>query len=302
MKKLSFTKKQHFVPCFYLKNFADKSGYLHVLNMKEMRLAKSRPYQGLGYKYYFYAKKTGIPDNLSQDVEEWLKNLENVIAKELPRVISKIFLNQPIKDDDRLILSFLISMVWLRAPGIRKQLNESKNNSLEQISKLYGQEIANKFKSTNNISSLMLLVNSTELAANILFDMKWKIYIARGKEIFVTSDSPVVEKWLPSKLPLGTTLMDRDKYFSLTPKIMIKLTSPIKSKKIYRQTLDDDNDDIVKKLNIIISNGSDEFVYSANKICLNQLLDGRKNPGKIEKEYIEKFIIPWKKYRMNLKK
>ncbi|MBI4235577.1 DUF4238 domain-containing protein [Candidatus Peregrinibacteria bacterium] len=84
MKSPSPTKVQHFVPCFYLKNFADKDGYLEVLNIKEKRMGKRRPYQGLGYAHYFYAAKTGVPDIISQQVEEWFKPMEDFIARELP--------------------------------------------------------------------------------------------------------------------------------------------------------------------------------------------------------------------------
>ena len=81
------TKDQHFVPRFYLKNFADKNGSLQVLNIKEKRMAKPRAYQGLGYEYYYYAAKTGVPDAISQHIEEWLTPMEDFIAKELPSVL-----------------------------------------------------------------------------------------------------------------------------------------------------------------------------------------------------------------------
>ena len=82
MNSTNPTKAQHFVPQFYLKHFADRDGSLQVLNIKEKRLEKPRPYQGLGYAYYFYAAKTGVPDTISQQIEEWLSPIENIIAKE----------------------------------------------------------------------------------------------------------------------------------------------------------------------------------------------------------------------------
>lgn len=40
------TTKQHCVPTFYLKQFADAIGFLQVLDTKKARLGKARPYKG----------------------------------------------------------------------------------------------------------------------------------------------------------------------------------------------------------------------------------------------------------------
>lgn len=106
------TKVQHFVPRFYLKNFA-ADNYLEVLNVKDKRMAKRGPYQGLGYEHFYYARKTGIPDDLSQQVEAWLKPTEDILAKALPKIIDAILGYQHIGDDDRYILSVLMSMLGL---------------------------------------------------------------------------------------------------------------------------------------------------------------------------------------------
>jgi len=116
------TKDQHFVPKFYLKNFADKKGNLAVLKPKEKRIAKSRAYQGLGYGYYFYAAKTGVPDEISQQIEDWFHPMEDFIARELPRIINIILGNGHIEDHDRYIISVLMSMLYLRTPAMRNQL------------------------------------------------------------------------------------------------------------------------------------------------------------------------------------
>jgi len=300
----NLTQKQHFLPKFYLKNFADKDGSLQVLNINEKRMAKPRPYQGLGYAHYFYAAKTGVPDTISQQIEEWFKPMEDFIAKKLPGIISKILKNQHIEDDDRYILAVLMSMLWLRTPGMRNQLKQTEDNIAEQIKKLHGSKDADHFKSTDNVTHLKFMINSTGFGgpgfANMFFDMKWKAYLARGKEIFITTDSPVVENWLPPKGIYGASFPERDKYFALTPQILIELTYPKEATKLKRKTLYEDKDDTVKALNIILIDGAQEFAYSGSKACLEQLLAGRENPGRLEREYIEKYVIPWSEYNKKM--
>ncbi len=300
------TKDQHFVPRLYLKNFASEDSHLEVLNIKEKRLGKRRPYQGLGYAHFYYAAKTGISDELSQHVEAWLGSIEDFISKQLPRIIAEILGNGRIQDDDRYVLSVLMSMLWLRTPGMRTQLKESEEGIAKEIEKLHGSKNAEHFKSEDNIQHLKLMVNSTGLDgpgfANMFFNMKWKVYIARGTEFFITSDSPVVEKWLPPKGIYGASFLERDKYFPLTPNILLELTYPRGTAKIKRETLYEADNYVIKSLNIIIASGADSFVYSGNKEPLEKLLAGRENPGRLEREYIEKYEIPWAEYRERMGK
>lgn len=297
---------QHFVPCFYLKNFAADDGCLEVLNIKDKRMAKRRPYQGLGYEYYYYARKTGIPDDLSQQIEEWLKPTEDILAKALPKITNTILGNQHIGDDDRYILSVLMSMLWLRTPGMRNDILQTENQMAEQIERLHGTEHADQFKNMDNITHLKFMVETMGFGgpgfANLFFAMKWKIYIARGNEIFITSDSPVVEKFPPPTSFYGTPFHCRNKYFALTPSILFELTEPIGSTKIKRKTLYNDGDDAVRTLNMILVSGAQDYAYSGRKICLEQLLAGRENPGHLENKYYEKFEKPWVEYHAKMRR
>lgn len=181
-----------------------------------------------------------------------------------------------------------------------------EDNMAEQIKNYLGSENAERFKNTDNVGHLRFMVDSTGFGgpgfANMFFGMKQKAYIARGKEVFITSDSPVVEKWLPPAGFYGASFFERDKYFTLTPKIFLKLTYPGGAKKVKRKTLYKNQDDIVKAFNIIIVSGAQKFVYSGNRMCLEQLLDGSRNPGRLEREYIEKHVKPWAEYRMRMKR
>ncbi len=306
MKNSNPTKKQHFVPQFYLKNFADSEGSLQVLNLREKRMAKPRPYQGLGYEYYYYAMQTGIADNVSQQIEEWFKPLEDFISNQLPRIIKRIENCQHISDDDRYIISTFMSMLWLRTPSMRAQLNAMNENIAKQIDSMHGDDSGDKFRSKDNMDHIRFMVNSLGFGdsgfANMFFAMKWKAYLAKGNKHFVTSDSPIVEKWLPPKGFYGASFLQRDKYFALTPKILLYLTLPRGSSKFRRKTLYKEQDDIVKSMNIILVSGAQDYAYSDKKALLESLLAGRQNPGRLEKEYIEKYEIPWNEHRAKMRK
>ena len=126
---------------------------------------------------------------------------------------------------------------------------------------------------------------------------KWKIFIAKGKDKFITSDSPVVEWWPPPEGFYSATFLERNNYFSLTPEIFIELSEPQGSKKINRKTLFDHDKDIVKFKNIMIASHADKYIYSGDKDLLAQIIEGRNNPGSVEIDYLKRFEFPWKEYR-----
>ena len=325
MDNKSITKKQHYVPRFYLKRFADQYGVLQVLDVKHNRLGSPKSYSGLGYSLYFYAVKTGISDDVSQYVEQWLQQFENAIARELPSIIDKIINNEHIDDNDRYILAALMSMLWLRSPSMRTQLSKINEDLMKKIMGFYAPERVDRcIKETgikmsderraklikimetgsydlrfNNVQHLKLMAETIGFNspgfANMFFGQKWKIYIARGKQRFITSDSPVVEWWLPPRTFDGASFLERNKYFALTPEIFFELTYPIGSNKIKRKAILEDEDDTVSLFNILIAAHSYRFAYSGDKKLLESLISGRAKPGILEKKYYEQFKRPWEK-------
>jgi len=317
------TKKQHFVPRFYLKAFADHKEFLQVLDIENNRIAKPRPYGGVGYAHYFYAAETGTPDDVSQFVEEWLRHYEGIISGELTEIIRKIHTGKEIDDDDRYILASLMCMLWLRAPGMRSQLNKMEEDVTKQMMKLrvpgqidswikskgkeisaeQRQEIIETFETGsyklkfNNAQHLRFMTSSFGFGEagfiNMFFGHKWKIYIAKGEKRFVTSDNPVVEWWIPPQGFYGASFLERNKYFSLTPEIFIELTypekedAPVETEIIYKI-----NDHLVEQFNILPIAYADKFAYSGVRLLLQKVVDGRKNPGRIEMGYYERFERP----------
>lgn len=324
MDNKRITKKQHYVPRFYLKRFADQHGTLQVLDVKNNRLGSPKSYSGLGYSRYFYAVKTGVPDDVSQRVEQWLQQFENAIAQELTSIIDKILNNDHIDDNDRHILAVLMSMLWLRSPSMRTQLNKMKESITKKIMGFYAPKRVNRYvKETgikmsderraeliktmetgsyslrfNNAQHLKFMTETLGFNgsgfANMFFGQKWKIYIARGKKRFITSDGPVIEWWLPPQTFYGASFLERNKYFALTPEIFFELTYPIGSNKIKRKTIFESGDNTIALFNILLAAHSHKFAYSGDRKLLENLISGRAKPGVLEKTYYERFERPWK--------
>ena len=318
------TKKQHFLPQFYLKNFEDATGQLQIYDIKNNRMAKPRSSSGVGYKPYFYAANTGVADEVSQHIENWLGVFENIIAQDLPNIINKILTYQHINNNDRYILSALMCMLWLRTPSMRNQLNSMQENLMKQLMQFRepkdtidkyiaktGKSISKERReelikilgdgsyrlSFNNAPHLKFMTEAFGFDSpgftNMFYGQKWKIYLAKGKNQFITTDNPVVEWWLPSKTFYGTSFLGRNKYFALTPEIFIELTYPIGSTKIKRETLFEDSDEKVHLLNIMLAAHAHAFMYAKNKAPLDDLISGKNNPGKMEKKYFKEFEKPW---------
>ena len=327
MGNKNVTKRQHYVPQFYLKYFTNEDGIIQALDIKNNRLGSPKPCSALGYSHYFYAVETGIPDDVSQQVEKWLQQFESAIACELPDIINKILNGAHINVDDRYILAVLMSMLWLRSPNMRTQLNQIEEDMIKKIMSFYAPERIDRYiKKTekkisdkerrkfikameegsyklrfNNAQHLRFMTKTLGFGgpgfANMFFGQKWKIYIARGKKRFITSDSPVIEWWPPPKTFHGASFLERNKYFTLTPEIFLELTYPIGSEKAKRKTIFDNEDDTVSLFNILIAAHSHAFAYSGDKKNLESLLAGRKSPGILEKAYYERYERPWKESR-----
>lgn len=322
------TKKQHYLPQFYLKRFADSKGFLHFYDKKNDRLSPARHYSSVGYKRYFYAAETGVSDEVSQQIEEWLKTYEGIISQELIKIIDKILNFNPISEDDKYILASLMCMLWLRTPNMRYGLNQMHEDIFKQIMK-FGADwsVDNFIRKTginattderrslinmlekgeygmhfNNISHLRFMTETFGFNdkgfTNMFYGQKWKIYINKGKRKFITSENPVVEWWSPPKSFYdNATFLERTKYFPLTPEIFIILTYPRGSNKANRKTLYDEQEELVKELNLLLASRKGDFVYSDSKVLLEEIISSRRNPGLFERDVYKKYDQPWDEYR-----
>lgn len=64
-------KKQHYVPKFYMKNFADSKKNVSVYNLKSKKVIADVPYNSQCYKDYFYGKDHVLEDEFAKKETLW---------------------------------------------------------------------------------------------------------------------------------------------------------------------------------------------------------------------------------------
>ncbi|MBT3249944.1 MAG: DUF4238 domain-containing protein [Candidatus Pacebacteria bacterium] len=324
------TAKQHFIPKFYLKYFSNEKNFIQVYDLENDRFGKPRSYAGLGYEYFYYANKTGIHDELSQHVESWLRDYETILSEEINLIIPKIKNMEKLTEDDKYSLAAFMCFMWLRAPNMRHSINKMRTDLTKQVMSLgieknidrfikdtkqdlsdtEKKELIETFKNGDydlkfgNAPHIRMMIESLGIGdkgfTNIFFAKRWKIYINKSSKKFITSDSPVVEWWLPPKFFMDdATMLERDNFFSLTPEILIELSKPKVSRKINRKTLFDEDKDVIKSKNIMIASHARKYIYSCERDMVSEIINGRNNPGPVEIDHYKKFDLPWREYHLN---
>lgn len=316
------TEHQHYVPRFYLKRFADPKNFLQVLDVKAATLRPARPYASVCYGSYFYAAKTGEGDDASQQIERWLKFVEDYVARNLQYIIDKIYMTEPITSADKYVLSVLCSMLWIRGPVMRRQINRLHEDMMKQINRMVGSHMVDAYVAETgaawseekkrelkefmqkgeyslefgNEQHLRFMVESLGLGgegfANLFHYQKWRIYIARGKRRFITSDNPLVEWFPPVTGFFGYAFPEREHYLALTPDILLHLTTPQGSTKVKRIHLYESDDATVMMYNYLIGGHSHAFAYSPHKALLNDMISGITHPGVAERMYFDRYVRP----------
>ena len=253
--KQKITEDQHFVSRFYLKTFASDKGFVQVLDIGNRRMGKPRPFASICYEKFFYGLETGKQDQVSQMVEKLFGDLENMIAKNLPAILQAARGNQ-LSNEHLDILAYLLSMLWMRTPSFRNQMNRMSETlyrqifsfvanspafekSVKKIEQEQGKKLTREEKqkireSIEQSQYKLQFNNSLHLTMfqdipgfhNLFFHKKWNILKAPGEFQFITSDNPVVE-WMPKpKTFYGYTFLERNHYLVLSPDLMLELTYP----------------------------------------------------------------------------
>jgi len=117
------TKNQHFVPQFYLRRFLNQNNEVEVLDLKLMKCAKPRGTRKICYAEFFYGIETGIPDDTSQKIEGFFQKIEDFVANNLDSTIDRILNNKQVESDDKMLIAYLMSMLWIRGQEMRKQIH-----------------------------------------------------------------------------------------------------------------------------------------------------------------------------------
>lgn len=308
------TIDQHWAPRSHFKRFQDENGNLKIFNKNSWKMCKYRHYSQVCFDEFFFGRKTGEKDEVSQAIENHFNKAETFFEKEYDSIVSNILSQTMIKEEYLRLLSLYMAKLWIRSNFFRKQTNYAigsaekemiarfarDNAAMEEIFKEVEQKTGVTFTDQDRIDGIKMLTEKKyrirydnthhlksfqdlELFANWFFIKKWRFYVA-GKDLyFFTSDTPVIEVFPQERSFYGTHIAQRKHYYPLSSKILIELSDPLDfGKRVKRQTLNNFED--VLEYNLIRVGWSDEFVYSNNQETLEYILNNYSPPRR-EKEY-----------------
>ena len=299
------TKKQHFVPKLYLKQFA-KDGQIQVFDVRARRTLRSRAYASVCYERFFYAVETGVQDETSQAFEDVFHQIENVIAEALPGIIERAVAQQ-LTNGDLDVLAYFMSVQWLRTRFFRERLqkiqseimkgmlmglanfpgfqdrirnaaegHEISDEQIEEVKRLI-QSGEYDFPRNNNALHLNFIGNEKIYGYhNLLLAKKWRITLSGEPYRFITSDNPVAE-WIPPRKGIfGAPFTDRGHHLALTPSILIE-TGPPDSMNPEQELVDrlsyhTANGQGVVMFNKLLANHAHQFAYAHQTDEFEQLL------------------------------
>ncbi len=238
------TKKQHFVPRFYLSNFTDNEGKLWTHDAQQDSLRQTTP-KKTGYETNIYSP-VDEHGNRIDFIEDSLSIVEGTASKILSDLLSFKALDLEAKSDFAIFLATMFSRspAQLRqiaaffgevADWVGTQSIETENRQKEEDGQLTEQDIKfqefiqnkeNYEMSVDRRVGLMAFKQSENLAA-IMVKMNWTFEISDTQEL-LTSDNPVF--WIDSgPAPVPNTYGFGLKHpqavipFPLSPSVILRL-------------------------------------------------------------------------------
>ncbi len=320
------TKDQHFVPSFYLKAFGSADGHVRVLDLKTFRVQKRKHHKAVGYARFFYARKTGVPDEISQAFELWFRDIESQIADRLPAIIEAAK-ERRLDNSHFVTLAYFMAFQWMRTDAFRMMVN-TLNESLtrrvmdirsrfpgfadevrEQAAKAGTEVTDEEIAAYQNMAQLgaydLDFDNTTHLKFitpdalrgfhNLLLGQQWTVIGVEASRRFVTSDNPVAVGLPRAQGIYGLSFLERTHCLPLTPDLLIETAEPeqyaeleqIEPAKTARYRTANDTE--VVMYNILQLRRARQFGYSRARNDLDAVLAEFENTGPALRLYIERF-------------
>ncbi|MFB3888720.1 MAG: DUF4238 domain-containing protein [Candidatus Bathyarchaeia archaeon] len=228
-------RKQHYVPRFYLKNFAFlKNGeyYIHCLEKSNQKQFVVN-IKDVGCENLFYE----VAKNAPQEMEDILSQHEERFVQVYNKLVASPFI-QNLKWKEKEVFAQFIVIQELRTREMREHLRSMIKNLNNWLSnKPLSENLEKQLKevsSEEGVRSLHLgVIKETLLGKNplveMLLDLKWIIYENYTKIPFWTSDHPV-NRYNPIDFSpygnLGLQCRGIQIFFPLTPKLGIAFCDP----------------------------------------------------------------------------
>lgn len=204
-------KSQHYVPRVYLKRFTNRSGRIHVLNIRTLKSFPANV-SNVAAEGYFYDVPDELIDTLEdsydeQAIEKFLAEIEGVAAGIFRRIDQTLALGSvhslqknAIKEEDRAELAIYIALQYFRTRRMRDFLIAFETAAMEEWVKFFRPDLPmddfefilkKEYEGLHHANTLM---NGDLIGkfAEILLFYRWTFKINASGRPFYTSDNPVV--------------------------------------------------------------------------------------------------------------
>ncbi len=208
-------KRQHYVPKFYLKEFATNETYgkknkaqVYIYDLKDEKKL-IRNIRTIAYEKYLYSPQDEVNDRSSY-MEDKLADIENLTSKiwtcfvnnrmglslTIKKIISLFIATLILRHPDNLyknknIKNFLYTEIMKNIPKGETKFTFSKNGQ-EAIIKIEEMEDAlNESKYHENMFFIKNIESFAREITELLIKKKWSV-IASEEKVFITSDRPVI--------------------------------------------------------------------------------------------------------------
>ncbi len=285
--------KQHYVPRFYLKNFAEDKVF-NIYNLKNHRIMNNVPFASQCYKNNFYGKDKIYENELSVLETKWSSAIKNVIlnsnsiTKENETLLKQFCCFQHVRTEKAFLhtrnaffdMARQLFTIDLRHKGITATEQEINayaykySKDLESVEDTTKRQIDIAKECYEKLDNLQILIieNKTDLE-------------------FITSDNPIViGNEFQNENGLGMDCIGIYFLFPISPQIYICLFD----NKIYPNIKDKNKSvisrNVVEKLNILQYQNSLENIFSISNNGVEFIIDYvDKRCDEIRKSLVDKY-------------
>lgn len=261
---------QHYVPQFYLRNFALKKKKKYLINCFDKIAEKSftSNVANIACESYFYDKGDFQP------LEKELGTLETKSSKIIRKIVKSKDLNI-LNDSERKVLSEFIATQDIRtresikdlensvkAELLKREVNISPEEAKKIIEESYDENL------TKDVHRMMLSKESISQFVEPISKMIWILYLNQTEIPFWISDHPVNRYNHFDLSPYGNMGLlspGINIYFPITPKISLFLADP----KVFDKHLSDNTTDILSDVENIIFQNHLQAIHSYKHVLSN---------------------------------
>lgn len=264
----------HYIPQFYLRNFATKRGNAHYIFVFDS--TKNKKYwaniKGIGSERGF-----NTVDFHGTDPEQLERDLSKLESKFSPHLNEAIQGGSFTSAENYIFIINFIALLYIRNPSIRRNFKTSlddHNRKISSIAEISGQ----CFEETESDQTSLIQIKFSiiDTVIRCLLRRKWHFIKAPSESQFITSDNPVVlSRKNPDSdlLPFGLNSHDTVILFPLCPDtILLGLFGELDV------SLQADQNDVAN-YNTWIARFSNNQIYAKNPLFRINLQSGDYSTG-----------------------